>query len=306
VAGPLSAPPSGEQHELRHGDQRAVIAAVGACLREYRSGARELIDGFAIGEHADGGRGQALIPWPNRIRDGRYDWDGERHQLDVSEVPRANAIHGLLRWREWRPADRGPSHVTLRERVFPMPGYPFTLAVEVDYRLDDAGLQCTTRATNVGARACPYGAGFHPYLSLGGPIDEALLTVPAARRLTLDERAIPTGSEALDGSPFDFRTARAIGGLAFDDCYCDLSRDGDGRARVTLAAPGGAGRVALWLGEAYGYLMLYSGDTLAPARRRRGLAVEPMTCAPNAFVSGEGVVRLEPGDTHAAVWGIEP
>jgi len=265
---------------------------------------RELIDGFAIDQHADGARGQALIPWPNRIRDGRYEWDGEEQQLDLSEVPRGNAIHGLLRWREWRLVDRGPAHVTLGERVFPMPGYPFTLAVEVDYRLGDAGLQCTATATNAGARACPYGAGFHPYLTLGGRIDEAILALPAARRLILDGRAIPTASEAVDGGPYDFRVARAIGGLELDDCYGELARDGDGRARVTLASQGG--RVALWVGEAYGYLMVYSGDTLAPARRRRGLAVEPMTCAPNAFASGEGLVRLEPGDAHVATWGIEP
>jgi aldose 1-epimerase len=300
----LRPPPSGEQHELRHGDQRAVVVEVGGGLREYRTGGRELIDGFSLDTHADGARGQALVPWPNRIRDGRYEWEGEAQQLDISEVARANAIHGLVRWRSWQLVDRAEDRVTLAVTIFPMPGYPFTLRVEVAYRLGARGLEVTTRAENLGARACPYGAGFHPYLTLGGLLDDALLQLPAKRRLRLDERAIPAGSEPVAGTRFDFREPRRIGELAIDDCFCELERERDGRARVTLADA--HRRVSLWLGEAYGYVMVFTGDTLSRERRRHGLAVEPMTCAPNAFASGDGLVRLEPGAAHVAVWGIEP
>jgi aldose 1-epimerase len=299
----VSTPPSGEQFELRHGDQRAVVVEAGATLREYRRGGDEVIDGFALDAWADGGRGQALIPWPNRIRDGRYEWDGEEHQLEIGEVPSGNAIHGLVRWRSWQPVAHDGDRVVLGTRLLASPGYPFTLALEIGYRLSDAGLEVTVRAENLGAGACPYGVGFHPYLTLGGRVDDALLQVPAARRLTCDERGIPTGVEAVAGSAYDFREPRAIGRLTLDDCFCELERDGDGRARVTIAD--GRRRAVLWLGDAYGYAMLYSGDTLAPARRRRGLAVEPMTCAPNAFISGDGLVRLEPGGVHVATWGIE-
>ena len=301
-------PPSGEQHELRHGDQRAVVAEVGAGLREYRAGERELIDGFALDEHADGARGQALIPWPNRIRDGRYAWDGE--------TPAARPQRGGARQRDPRPralaqlaaaSSAAPARVALGLRVHPMPGYPFTLALEVAYRARRrTASSVTTRAENLGAGACPYGVGFHPYLTLGGaPSTSALLRVPAARRLILDERAIPTASEAVAGGPHDFREPRAIGALVLDDCFCELARDADGRARVD-AVRRRAAASRCGSDEAYRYVMVYSGDTLAPARRRRGLAVEPMTCAPNAFASGDGLVRLEPGAAHVAAWGIEP
>lgn len=296
--------PSGEQFELRHGDQRAVVTEVGATLRSYGVGERDVLDGFAATEPADGARGQALIPWPNRTRDGRYEWEGETHQMPLSEPELGNAIHGLVRWRNWNVLDLSPSRATFGLRMFPMPGYPFTLGLTIDYELDEGGLRVCARAENLGSDACPYGVGFHPYLSVGGPIDAAELKLPAASVMTLDERQLPVSTQPVSGTSLDFRSGRVIGEAVLDTCFCDLERDGDGRIRAFLV--GKTASVTLWMGEAFDYAMVYSGDTLAPARRRHGLAVEPMSCAPNAFQSGLGLVRLKPGATHVAEWGIEP
>jgi aldose 1-epimerase len=300
----MSLAPSGEQFELRHGDQRAVVVELGAGLRRYQVGGRDAIDGYALGERADGGRGQALMPWPNRLRDGRYDWEGETQQLPLSEPSLGNAIHGLVRWRNWGVLAWSAARVTFGLRLFPMPGYPFTLGLTVDYELGDAGLRVCARAENLGAQACPYGVGFHPYLTLGRAIDAARLLLPAERFLIADERAIPVSSESVAGTPYDFREPREIGSLVLDTCFYELRRDDDGLARVTLADDDAA--VTLWLGEAFSHLMVYTGDTLAAERRRRGLAVEPMSCAPNAFAANAGLLRLEPRETHVAEWGIAP
>lgn len=295
---------SGEQFELQHGQRTAVVVEVGGGLRRYSVADREVLDGFGPGERADGGRGQALIPWPNRVRDGRYEWEGETLQLPLNETALGHAIHGLVRWRNWEVLAWEPSRLTFGLRLFPMPGYPFTLGLAIEYELNDAGLRVRTRAENLGTRACPYGVGFHPYLTLGRPIDTARLTLPAQRALVTDERAIPISSEPVAGTPLDFREPREIGALALDTCFGDLLRDEDGRARITLTDD--AASATLWLGDAYRYVMVYTGDTLrVVARRRRGLAVEPMSCAPNAFASAEGLVRLEPMQTHVAEWGIE-
>jgi len=299
-----AASPSGEQFELRHGDQRAVVVEVGATLRSYSVGGRALIDGFAQADAADGARGQPLIPWPNRLRDGRYEWEGKTHQLPLSEPELGNAIHGLVRWRSWSALDLSPSRATFGLRLFPMPGYPFTLGLTIEYELTDAGLHVCARAENLGVGACPYGVGFHPYLSVGGPVDGAELQLPAGSSMTRDERQMPVSTQPVGGTWLDFRQARTIGDAVLDTCFCDLEREHDGRVRVVLA--GEESSVTLWMGEAFDYAMVYSGDTLAPARRRQGLAVEPMSCAPNAFQSGLGLVRLEPGATHVAEWGIEP
>jgi aldose 1-epimerase len=295
--------PSGEQFELRHGDQRAIVTEVGATLRSYSAGERDVLDGFGLDERSDGGRGQVLIPWPNRLRDGRYVWDGEALAVPLNDTRLANAIHGLVRWRNWQLLVWEPSRLTFGLRLFPMSGYPFALGLTVDYELSDAGLRVRTSAENIGARAAPYGVGHHPYLSIGELIDTARLTLPAAVLLITDERQIPTSTAPVAGTPYDFRTAREIGPVTLDACFGELARDADGRARVRLEGEKAA--VTLWMGEAYRFVMAYTGDTLAVARRRRGLAVEPMSCAPNAFASGDGLIRLEPAQTHAAEWGIE-
>ncbi len=120
-----------------------------------------------------------------------------------------------------------------------------------------------------------------------------------------DERGIPTGSEPVDGTQFDFLKERALGDTQLDTGYADLRRDEDGRARVRLATPDGERRATLWLDERYQYLMLFTGDSLPePARRRRGLGIEPMTCAPNALQSGQGLQILGPGASSTGAWGI--
>ncbi|HET9051138.1 MAG TPA: aldose 1-epimerase family protein [Candidatus Dormibacteraeota bacterium] len=300
-------PPSGRQWDIGHGSQLATIVEVGGGLRAYVVGDRPVVDGYDRTEMCSGGRGQLLMPWPNRIRDGRYRFAGADRQLDLSEPAYGNAIHGLVRWAAWRVIELAASRVSLGHRLHPRPGYPFTLDLRVDYELDDGGLSVRTTAMNVGARPCPFGSGAHPYVRLReGSVDGALLLVPAQSLLETDGRHLPTGGPApVEGTAFDFRTPRPIGALALDTAFTELERDAAGVARVVLASSDGAEQVAVWQDAAHPYVMVYSGDTLGEVdRRRRGLAVEPMTCAPDAFNSGEGLRVLQPGERFSGTWGI--
>ncbi len=301
-AGAMQAPlsPSGEQVELGFGEHRAVVVGVGAGLRTYSLGERPVIDGYGADELSTSGRGQLLVPWPNRIEDGRYEFDGHRYQLPLDEPERRNAIHGLTRWSHWSVADRAADRVAFEHVLYPRPGYPFSLALRVEYSLSDEGLTVRAEATNVGSDTAPYGAGSHPYLAVESDVvDDVELRVPAATVLVADERGIPVGSGSVADEGLDFRESRAIGSTKLDHCFTDLEREGDGRARVCV------GTTTLWAEESYPYLMIFSGDGL-PDVERRSLAVEPMTCAPNAFRSGEGLVRLAPDERHVANWGIAP
>jgi aldose 1-epimerase len=299
--------PSGTQVELVHGAHRAVIVEVGGGLRSYRLGDWDVLDGYGETEMCSGGRGQVLMPWPNRLRDGRYEHDGERLQLSISEPSTGTAIHGLVRWRNWIVAERGAAHVRMEHVLHAQAGYPFILALAIDYALSDDGLAVRMTATNRGAHPCPFGAGAHPYLSAGTPhVDACLLRVPAARRLSTDAQSVPIGSEAVAATAFDFREARSIGASELDTGYCELTRDADGRARTALSDPERGRTVTLWQDAAYPYAMVFTGDTLPEPRRRQGLAVEPMTCAPDAFNSGAGLITLAPGETFSGEWGIAP
>jgi len=297
--------PSGEQVELVLDDQRAFVTEVGAGLRAYSADGRELLDGYGADELSRSGRGQMLIPWPNRIEDGVYEFEGERHQLALNQVGERNAIHGLVRWVPWRIAEREPNRVLLRYGLHPQPGYPFFLDLAVDYLLSEQGLRVEVTARNVGSKTCPYGAGAHPYLTVGTPtVDSLLLRAPARTVLRSDDRGIPTGQAAVEGTAFDFRSERAIGATVLDHCFTDLERDEDGIARVELRTPDGGG-LTLWVDQSIPYLMLFTGDPL-PDVARRSLAVEPMTCPPNAFRTGQALLRLEPGASVASSWGIAP
>ena len=299
-----SRPPSGAQHEIAHGDQVAVVTEVGATLRRYDSGGRRVLDGFEASAIADGGRGQVLAPWPNRVADGTWSWEGSDLQLPLTEVPNRNAIHGLVRWTGWTMAERSEDSVTMATTVWPIPGYPFLLELTATYRLDDDGLTTQLRARNVGTRRAPYGVGQHPYFTAGTElVDTSLLTVPARTRLLTDERGNPTGREDVDGSAYDFRVARPIGDLHIDTAYTDLIPGDDGRVRVRLERPDGGG-VEVWSGPATRWLQVFTGDTLAPDKRRLGAAVEPMSCPPGALVSGDDLVVLAPGEEHVLEWGV--
>jgi aldose 1-epimerase len=297
-------PPSGEQVEIVHDDQRAVIVEVGGGLRSYTVADRDVLDGYAADEMCASGRGQVLMPWPNRLADGRYEFDGRGHQLPLTEPENRNAIHGLVRWASWRAADRTDERVLMEHVIRPQPGYPFTLGLTIEYTLSDLGLSVRSTATNLGTARCPFGAGAHPYLKLDAPtIDSLALHVPAETVLQSDERSLPTGTIPVDGTDFDFRRPRAVGAVKLDNCYSQLERDGDGRARIALHDPSGRSAI-LWIGKSYGYVMVFSGDAL-PDVARRSIAVEPMTCPPNAFRSGESLITLEPGEAFTAEWGIE-
>ena len=298
--------PSGEQIEIVHGDQRVLIVEVGGGLREYTLDGRNVLDGYGANEMSSSGRGQVLIPWPNRIQDGLYSFDGQEHQLPLDDVAEQDAIHGLVRWGSWIAGDRAENRVVMEHALHPQPGYPFSLALSVEYLLSDDGLLVRTTATNRGPRPCPYGSGNHPYLTVSGsPVDSLTLRVPGDTLLRSDERGIPVDRLPAEGTGYDFRRPRVIGSTVLDHAFTDLARGEDGRARVELRDPDRGEGVTLWVDEAYPYVMVFTGDPL-PDVNRRSLAVEPMTCPPNAFRSGEGLVRLEPGESITSSWGLDP
>jgi aldose 1-epimerase len=302
---PATVPLTGAQYEIAAGGYQAVATELGAGLRELRYRGRPVIAGYQPDELPPGAAGQLLVPWPNRIDGGRYTVAGTEYQLDLSEPTAGNAIHGLGRWAPW-PAVRHEHHaVTLRQGLLGRTGYPFCLDIEVEYLVSETGLRVSVTAENVGAHAAPYGTGSHPYLTAGAPaVDECELTLPVARWLSADERGIPAGpAQDVAGSALDFRAARPIGSAQLDHAFTGLDRDEQGRAWARLAS--GGTEVALWAGPDYRWLQVFTGDTLDAAHRRRAVAIEPMTCPPNAFATGTDLIMLAPGDRVTRTWGIQ-
>lgn len=296
--------PSGEQFEISFGGQRATIVEVGGGIRQYEVEGRAVLDPYPESDLCDGAHGAPLIPWPNRLADGRYTFDRVRYQVPLTEPEKDNAIHGFLMWRPWRAVEQEPERVVMAAALHPLKGYPFGLELRIAYELSGSGLTVTTTAENTGASACPFGHGQHPYLSPGeGLIDDCSLHLAGRTRISTDsKRQLPKGRYPVAGSEYDFLDSRNLGTTGIDFAFTDLDRDGDGLAWTRLTGTDGA-CASIWVDRSYPFVETYTGDTLAPARARRGLGTEPMTCAPDAFNSGDGLIRLEPGESFTGSWG---
>ena len=198
--------PTGQQWRIGHGRQEVVVCEVGATLRHYAVGDTPVLDGFGPDEWSHSGRGQVLAPWPNRLADGRYEFNGVRAQAALDEPERRNAIHGLVRWLPWTLQTRHQNQLSLRLQLHPSPGYPFSLLLELEYHVGRDGLTVTTTAQSLEGGPVPFGLGFHPYLTAGPEtVDGAILHVPARHTLDLDDRGLPTGAlTPVEGSDRDF------------------------------------------------------------------------------------------------------
>ena len=317
--------PSGEQFEMSGGGYQAVVTECGAGLRVLEYAGRPLVAGYAEAEHASAGRGQLLLPWPNRIEDGAYTFQDRDLQLPVSEVARNNASHGLTRWASWTVEEQTAQSVSFLYRLMAQSGYPWTVDLHVLYDLSADGLTVTVTASNMSDSPAPYAQGAHPYLVVADAradervddwadhwvddwVDHWDLRMPADTRLLTNDRKLPVGRQPVDDTAYDFRIARPIGDLQLDDAFTDLHRGDDGRVEVELRNPRTGAAVVLWMDDAHNWVQIYSGDDLKPAQARRSLAIEPMTAPANAFRTGEGLVVLGPAgsdsDEHSSSWGI--
>jgi aldose 1-epimerase len=298
----VSIPPTGEQYEIVSGGHRAVITEVGATLRSYAVDGVDVVRGFAEDAAVKGGRGQNLIPWPNRIRDGKYSFAGQTQQLPLSEPARGNAMHGLARYIPWALVDRAPDAVTNLVRVYPQPGWPGWLEASITHRVADDGLTVTVEASNIGDRDVPFGYGAHPYLTVGeSVVDEVSITVPAGSYLEVDERLLPVRLSSVDGTDKDLRSGPLLGPLNLDTAMTGLTRADDGCWHVVLTR--GDRSCELWGDGTMKWLQIFTGGPY----RDWSVAVEPMTCGPDAFNAGpthDDLIVLAPGQTFTGRWGI--
>ncbi len=305
---------SGTQHALRAGDYEAVISSVGASLRSLTYDGRDLTVPFDADEVRPSYRGATLAPWPNRIVDGLYTFAGVERQVALTEPARHHALHGLGGWLDYEAIDKGPSHVTLSAAIVPQTGYPWRIVIETTFSLDADGLTQTVKATNESPDAAPWGTGPHPYLVAGeGHVDDWILDLPAAEVLAVTpDRLSPIGLRAVDADEparFDFREARQIGAVEIDHAYTALTRDADGSAIVRVTEPAGTGVQMVW-DAACPWVQIHTSDKgVGKPGHRTGLAVEPMTCAPDAFNADRydydaGLIVLEPAASASASWRI--
>jgi aldose 1-epimerase len=296
---------TGRQLEIRDGTARAVVTEVGAGLRVFDVDGVPFLESYPEEQAPPMGAGSVLVPWPNRVAGARWTLDGEPQSLEVTEPARGNAIHGLVRKRPWRVAEHTGSSVVLEIDVDRAPGWPVPLRTTLCYALDGDGLVVTHTVENVGERAVPFGVGTHPYPRAGRSVtDDCELRLAASTVLSLDpDRMVPSGpAEPVEGTEFDFRSGRPLAGVRLDTPFGDCVPEGDGLVHHRLTGPEGG--VELWADPDFRWVQVYAPDNFPG--RGRAVAVEPMTCPPDALNSGTDLITLAPGERWTGRWGLRP
>ncbi|MCY1137471.1 aldose 1-epimerase family protein [Actinoplanes sp. Pm04-4] len=297
---------SGTQWSIEADGQSAVVVEVGGTLRGYSAGGVPVLDGFEADELSPASAGQILAPWPNRIRDGQYTFEEQKYQLALTEPARHNAIHGLVNWSRWTLVEQSASALTLEYELPAQIGYPWWLTLRTTWSISADGLRCDQEVVNNSSSNAPWGYSVHPYVQLPGvSVDDTLLHVPGRTRVVADGRLLPIGANPVPGTEYDFSEPRKIGDLVLDTTFGDISHDADGITEVTIADPHSDRKVVVWADDKFKYWQVFSGDTLHGERFRRSVAIEPMTCPPDAFRTGRDLIVLAPGERWTTSWGIK-
>jgi aldose 1-epimerase len=303
-------PATGQQFSLslhtQHGLLTAVVTEVGACLRSFRLGAKDLVQSYPEAWMTPKRAGLVLSPWSNRVDGGLWQHNGQAFQLAINEVAKNNASHGLLISTAYRVIAQTPSSIRLTATVYPTAGYPFLVTTEVEYSLREQGLLVLHTAMNRSEHPAPYGVGVHPYFKLGErPLNELTLKSNAATVLVTNERQIPTGKQAVAGTEFDLSGGRPVGTPSLDHDFTDLERDRWGMAHSYLLDEAGEG-LDIWQDESFKHVQYYTpSDFPTETGSVTALAVEPCTAGPNAFNTKDDLMLIEPNKVWTGRWGVD-
>ena len=296
---------TGEQLEITHGSASAVVSTVGAGLRAFEVGGVPYVETY--GDEPPMGAGGVLVPWPNRVAGATWTQNGTKHTLEATEAARGNAIHGLVRRAPWTTVSQVDGSVTLEVAVDDAPGWPFPFHTTISYTLSDTGLTVEHTVANKGDGRMPFGVGTHPYPRPGNvDVDDCVLTLAARTVLPVDlETMIPNGSPVVvAGTDYDFATGRPLRDVELDTAFGGCEPGPDGLVRHSVTYPGGTG-VEVWAEPVFRWVQVFTPDEF-PGKGARAVAIEPMTCPPDALNSGVDLLWLEPGATWAGRWGISP
>ena len=302
--------PTGRQLEIGHGDARAAVTTVGASLRAFTVAGVPYVETYGAGETPPLGAGAVLVPWPNRVRGGTWPHAGVTQQLEVTEPVRGNAIHGLVRREEWTVADQADSAVTLEVEIDGRQGWPFPFRTAITYALDSGdgagGLTVTHAVHNLGDEEMPFGVGCHPYPRPGETdVDECVLTLSASTVLPVDpETMVPVAKPvSVEGTDLDFRQGRPLREADLDTAFggCVPGEDGLVHHSVTRDGTG----VEVWAEPVFGWVQVFTPGEF-PGKGARAVAIEPMTCPPDALNSGADLIVLPAGETWTGRWGVRP
>jgi aldose 1-epimerase len=269
----------------------AEILFQGATLNSLYLKNENRLYGYELNKTIDfsDSRSSFLFPFPNRIRDGKYTFDGKNYHFPVNEPAKNNAIHGFLNEQifdlvHFRSNENNIEIKLTYQYLGDREYYPFPFSVEVTYLFYQSNLVVNFRVTNTGVNRMPSGFGWHPYFkSAEYRVDDIVLKLPELQEIELDLRSIPVGTKR----KYDhFNKPNPVNKSEFDSLY-ELKQLKEG---LWWRYPSDKLKMEMIYDEAIIYLQLYTPSN------RQSIAIEPMTCTIDAFNSGLGLNVLSPED----------
>jgi aldose 1-epimerase len=299
-------------HHLTYSDGKVamtIIPGLGANISSLTlhngQKAMQVLDGLQDDEYPENRwfKSTFLFPFPNRIRDGKYAYDGQEHQLPINEPGNNNAIHGHLYNRPFElvsdECGEHDVHLTLYHAYDGgYPGYPFPFDVHLKMVLSAVeGLQVSILVTNRGTRTMPLGFGWHPYFAFGHGVDQLRLQLPPCEEIVCDGRNLPTGVER----PFShFSSLAPVGNVQLDACLHITAPGPQASARVYSELENFGLNIWQQTGQQqFDYLQIFTPPG------RTSLALEPVTCGIDAFNNGLGLIHLPAGEATEATFGVQ-
>lgn len=295
-----------EKHTLADeaaGNRIEIVPGYGACVLNIELQGQPLLDGYSTAEEMNINRwakNVLLFPFPNRLKDGVYEWEGEEYQFPINDGQTGNALHGfgMDKPMEVTRVETGEEEAAIHcTYVYggDMAPYPFPFTFEASFRIANPGeVEIGLKVHNNGNSAMPFGMGWHPYFQLSEKVDDMAMQLPPCNMIGVDQAMIPTGKYY---EYTTFTQTRRIGPEVLDNCFALRQQEG----RIGILLRGEKGELRYWqeVGPGkFAYLQLFTPP------HRHSLAIEPMTCNIDAFNNREGLVRLEPEEDVEARFGF--
>lgn len=284
-----------------------IIPQLGGIINRFCREQSEFINGYTSGVDASRNslreyKSAKLMPCPNRTKNGHYEFGGNQYQMPCNFGNTPHQIHGFMANKPFQVIGQGGnsqegSFLTLQyDYTGDHEGFPFPFRIEITYTMHlDNGFTSETFIQNTGNQEMPLGDGWHPYFQINGiEIDQLELQLPNCQKLHVDKEMIPTGRvEAYK----DFSSRTRLANTHFDDCFLLEKQE---IAKTILYDPAKGLGLEVWQDSSdtqYSYLQLFTPDD------RKSIAIEPMSCPPNALNSKIGLNILRPQESWVSKWG---
>lgn len=299
--------------KLHYKNQVLVIDQLGGGIKQYylefEGKKKEIIHGYENDTQKVGSMGDVLFPFPGRVENSEYEFNGNKYKLSGLRLKDGHALHGFAKYALWEIISKTDSFVSLSFKMtreeYKGKGFPFSLSLNLVYSLSEKGLTCKAEVVNSGKESAPFGLGFHPYYSLGvSKVDYLSLQITAGKLVEFSPSLKPTGKllDFKDGE-LDFSSRKAIGNIIIDNCFSNLSFNDSGINETILSSDDL--RIKIWQDQNLPYLQLYSADTIGEENYRIGLAIEPQTCTGFALnMPDMGLMILQPKENFNTSWGV--